>query len=324
MRAKKVYENIRFERGQDPKDVMEIGGELVEIDSVDFENFKSNKHGTFVTLTPEGAEELLLIATNKVSGNRRNSFLDRIGIERNLSNVRFLLPSWDWIWFSEAKGKRLKYNGKIWKIPIDLKESVEFQRGEDPKSSMNIGERGQIEKAFKDIIKQEDLTGIAYIGPKEDPKLLVRGPGSGLRSGINRIFKRLGFDKYLDLDPFISRSEDTYLYYPIKPEYEDLFKGMNLHWRSLDEGLEFERGANPKEAMGIGIKDWGSYVIHKLGEKEADKFFDTLWNVMRSQSPKDLIDDIHDLVGELSLEKQIEWADGKLEWWEEMKEEYDL
>ena len=91
----------------------------------------------------------------------------------------------------------------------------------------------------------------------------------------------------------------------------------------MNEQQEFERGEDPKKAMGLGIKNWGDYVIHKLGEEEADKFFTTLWDVMRHQNSKDLIDDIHDLVQELPLEKQIEWADGKLEWWKEMKEEYD-
>ena len=97
---------------------------------------------------------------------------------------------------------------------------------------------------------------------------------------------------------------------------------MKMRAKKVYEDLEFERSQDPKKAMDLGIKDWGDYVTKKIGEDEANRFFDVLWNAMRNTSAKDLLEDIYDLVEQLPLEKQIEWADSKLEWWKEMKEEY--
>jgi hypothetical protein len=164
-------------------------------------------------------------------------------------------------------------------------------RGKDPKSALDIGLRSSIERLFKDFIRDEELTGIAYVDELEDPlrenfpMLLVRGIGSGLHRGVIKFFRDKGLDKYLDIyDVIIARHDETFLYYPIKPEYEDLFKGMNLHWRSLDESISFERGKDPKTVMGIGDR---GVLLNAFAEIDRRK--DDIWGLESFTLRKDSV-----------------------------------
>lgn len=281
-----------FKRGVDPKKSLGIGfrkflksefkklygwyrdqiEEYLSIEKYDIEN---DLWKTFISLT--------LVDILKHLGNGEtipNAFQDAYNFwENNLKSFEDYKAPPPSLVMNICRKILLDKYGLEWSSG-NVFENIEFERGKDPKSSIDIGLKSSIKRLFKDLIRNQELTGIAYVEELEDPlrekfpMLLVRGPGSGLHRGIIRFFKDNGLDKYFDIyDVIIARHEDTFLYYPIKPGYEDLFRGMNLHWRTLDEGVDFQRGQDPKEVLGIGMPNPEIYIAMKdLAEKLGEEF----------------------------------------------------
>ena len=91
--------------------------------------------------------------------------------------------------------------------------------------------------------------------------------------------------------------------------------------RFVNENVNFERGKDPKQSMGIGINNYNDYIQKELGEEEANHFWEVHYNLANQQKTGDLVEDYLDLLYKVPLEDQIEWANNKLEWWKEAKEE---
>jgi hypothetical protein len=138
-----------------------------------------------------------------------------------------------------------------------VNESVNFERGQDPKDAMGLGERSRLKKIFKEMIYYLELTGVAYVEEEEGegPLFLFRGPGSGVLSSVKRELKKHGIWDYFENQYFSKKHGDTFVYFYLKPESVSILKDMNIHWRDrMDESLNFERGQEPRDAMGIGKK----------------------------------------------------------------------
>ena len=165
-----------------------------------------------------------------------------------------------------------------------VRESIEFQRGKDPRSSMEIGRKKDIvTDLMKIIISIRACKGVYLVdstwprytkpfrlGDKTYWQLQFVGDSyAGFRttfkSELNRKLKEFGFDKYLDFPgrDVGRRSKEHWIYYLVKEGYEDIFSDISGGITSFDarkaeregllESIRFERGKDPKSQMGIGI-----------------------------------------------------------------------
>jgi len=132
MKAKFVYENMEFERGQDPKDAMGIGSDLFRYTKIldkfaEKWGFKeshgmTNYHKKWI----RNPEDVITIRKSK----------------RSPSGVSIAFISQDnYIILSEKKYLQRIKEESFWKNLYGPKilESMEFERGQDPKDAMGIG-----------------------------------------------------------------------------------------------------------------------------------------------------------------------------------------
>jgi len=91
--------------------------------------------------------------------------------------------------------------------------------------------------------------------------------------------------------------------------------------KEVNENVNFERGQDPKEAMGIGIKDFYGYVEREfeaagLVDKE-DQFWEEIYDYAREEGGADTMEDLLGVLGHTPLEYQIEyisrWVSGFIE-----------
>ncbi|MCK9544391.1 MAG: hypothetical protein M0R03_20420 [Novosphingobium sp.] len=128
MRAKKVFENIDFERGQDPKSSMKIG-----IESINLERAQDSITGSYFWKTKLGK---FWFSVNK---NSKNIFRKKGDLSIKFKDQSYFIPAKKLknnIYLEEAerfiKELIIKFEDKVY-------ESLDFERGKDPKHSMNIG-----------------------------------------------------------------------------------------------------------------------------------------------------------------------------------------
>jgi hypothetical protein len=131
-------------------------------------------------------------------------------------------------------------------------ESLDFHRGADPKESMGLGIKARIEKLVETLYEELEWNSpdisirpgweIEYIGL----------PGGSMIREIKSIIEKSGLGEILKVrigDPENSRAYDdgasshTYIISP-KAKFA----------RILGESVQFQRGADPKSAMDIGLK----------------------------------------------------------------------
>jgi hypothetical protein len=161
-------------------------------------------------------------------------------------------------------------------------ENLDFERGQDPKDALGIGLRREIKEKLARIMREEELTGISYVEQEGIPKLLLRGPGDVFGFMFRKALDVYGLRKYLNYPKYKERpkltspnDEDKFLYYAIKPEYKELFSGIDLYWRNLDENLYFQKYGDPKTSLGIGTTE----MIKRGLENLADMGIQRAWLV---------------------------------------------
>jgi len=141
MKAKFVFENIRFERGQDPKDALDIGEKWLRLayqngydlslkskvlDAIENELFKNSKSFS------------VTIGSGELRNLQRYVFNDfKLDSGSNEDLVEYLIST------------TLPVIMKRYKIH-KISESQNFERGIDPKKSLNIGVEAQINNAIND------------------------------------------------------------------------------------------------------------------------------------------------------------------------------
>lgn len=161
MRAQRVYENIKFERGQDPKEAMGVG---VNPNNYFWNNLEHipflqaiEKHG----LWPNGeALDILRVASEMLGVSEENVYAAvEYGDEYLTSNrIEDIIDNHEWEYVlvgGNTEGFNLipSSTGEIYVVDIEegipslilgaafpkMNENVSFERGRDPKEALSIG-----------------------------------------------------------------------------------------------------------------------------------------------------------------------------------------
>jgi len=288
MRAKKIYESIDFERGIDPKQSMGLGeeglrhkwsslqkGDIIRIKKpfgVDNENRISRKERVMREYTP--SESLKVETAPQIHDDGCISFTAyKVAYNYTSHNDYFIWGTpWD---FEEFFEKRTK-----------IKESIDFERGKDPKDALRIG-KDYIWDINSDELAKQIIDEVKDLCEPIMDNLL----SAVKKAGYEDIEEYLEYSsEYLDThnksyipSKNISDIEDTLektianeiKKYPIKPGEEDgMFSDLftltleggpyltyldmirrRLDTRYLKESFDFERGKDPKSSMGVGLKE---------------------------------------------------------------------
>ena len=160
MKAKFVYENMRFERGTDPKYSMDIGMSIILKEKIeDLENDTDvgshGRHVNKISLKTIDEENLYMkVPYSILYGWNR---VDK-AVKRHLGEELFNWPAKD----AENIGYRLYFikpeYQNLFKAAFDINEAMNFERGIDPKRSMNIGRKTQILKDLEEAqISPDDV-----------------------------------------------------------------------------------------------------------------------------------------------------------------------
>jgi len=130
-----------------------------------------------------------------------------------------------------------------------VNEEVNFERGRDPKESLGIGFHQRIANQVKkiyDIDHSPDgwkCTNEVNYDKDEGALVISTYPGDSCTSYLKGILDQLGIGQFF---------KNWYSYpdeygFALKKKYQD-----------INEAQEFERGKNPKKALGVGGLDLGS------------------------------------------------------------------
>jgi hypothetical protein len=143
-----------------------------------------------------------------------------------------------------------------------VRENIEFQRGLDPKQSMNIGflhkwinlKKGDLFKIKRDFSTGSDNrlddTKHYNIFQKGD-YLIINDPGQQYEDD------NIGFTAFIGTDQV--RSHDDKFFWGTPLQFEERLEKVSR----IGESINFERGLDPKKAMKIG-KD---FLPYKKGDK---------------------------------------------------------
>ena len=252
-----LEESLNFERGLDPKKAMRIG--LYEWKNISWGDILKCK------------EDFILY-----NGDLNNIEKDRFA--KKFLKGQFLdIRAIDWIspsklriayWLSEdsemidsgvMSGTINKFM-RFFDLDTDktLDESLNFERGMDPKESMDIGLEAKLKRMISLIHMEPMLAEYEYFGSQ--------GNGYAIYALKSVLWDILYYKK----DPYIAFKKAVEDWHNTK-EQEYLIKKVLKEKLgiSINESLNFERGLDPKKSMGIGDEAIlpnliDSYVLEKL------------------------------------------------------------
>ncbi len=260
-----VKESVNFERGKDPKHAMGIGkraeilNKLVDAvkDDLGFwsELYRIYEKEGFLHVMGGGPD------FNKTS----NASMKKHGIQEYLYD-----KVGETIQTKMEKKYGIKYEYMAVLRGIDtetlIKESINFERGMDPKRAMRIGDPLTVmELMLNDLVNDKSL-GIFSINANHGHGFItVSTSPSTLKKELLSKFNEIGLNKYFQYDT-VERSggTDKYFYFRILPEYEEhisypkserdqlLTNAIFGPDDELAESISFKRGKDPKHAMDIG------------------------------------------------------------------------
>jgi len=99
--------------------------------------------------------------------------------------------------------------------------------------------------------------------------------------------------------------------------------------KTINESQNFERDQDPKKTMGLGINDYEDYVKMKLREKYPDddiedlgtRFWKSFYDGFEDITGYEVAESMMEVLKHTPLKYQIEWIQGDLEMFFEMKDE---
>lgn len=146
-----------------------------------------------------------------------------------------------------------------------VRESIEFTRGQDPKSAMNIGAPRGMSNQLAELSNDYRIKDL-WIDRWQGKKCLSVGYdiNYGWNPSHEAVKEHLGLEWFNLKLGYHSNLSGVRNYF-IKPEYEYLFNrvGNGKIYDISNESVEFKRGQDPKIAMGVGRAR-----IRKAVEKE--------------------------------------------------------
>jgi len=140
----------------------------------------------------------------------------------------------------ELEGKWVKFKGELYKLG-GLDESADFVRGLDPKSALDIGLPSKMGQGYKVLWrdKKNKWSIERYTNPNtKEPNLVIVS------------------DDYIDYPILYSDGRIAYDDpYRLPKDIKDRAHKLYRKIKGFNESVSFERGKEPKEAIGIGNKD---------------------------------------------------------------------
>lgn len=143
MKARKIHENLDFERGKDPKRTLDIGLNPIEI--VYAESYIGNRSVPF----SRSSRSIISVLKNWSNND-------------DLYNWQFWDKDHHTYLSSDLEGKTVRYLGKIYKLG-NIYESANFERGKTPKEALSIGVETQYQKIIDRV--SEENTKNNYFKP---------------------------------------------------------------------------------------------------------------------------------------------------------------
>lgn len=213
MKAKFVHESVKFERGRDPKRVMDIGINPIKLQPVVY------THPVYGSMLTEPEEVHA-----------------HFGDFESYQNWNYLTLDNEWKSPDDLMGNWVQVEDKVYKVPNweelsikrtekeKLKESVKFERGKDPKTAMDIGIEGDIRNRWDQLQNTQGIGSVNLSRVTDSNRLYFRMwanqfPGSEGR--IREAMKRVMVE-YIDYDGGLFQ-ESANLYFPIRKGVEQLF-----------------------------------------------------------------------------------------------------
>ncbi|HPI81922.1 MAG TPA: ankyrin repeat domain-containing protein [Candidatus Paceibacterota bacterium] len=276
-----MLESYRFERGIDPKKALDIGMNIFQADGLGF--YTKNVGFSF---DEEYAELILQKMGSEIHGSLLygdvlvNKLIPPEGVQSYSINYLIRGPGeYDYV----------RYKGKLYPIHnpknrlSSIKESLDFQRGKDPKEALGIGIEVQYQKII-DRVSQEN-TQNNYFKPVH----------KGVFKGIPYIIFQdtvVGSEKPWGESSFVGvflkedTIEDTSWSHSIEESIKlvknKISEGILFPQLSAyNESVHFERGKDPKSSMGIGvyqkIRDGIEFIINHPHINDANYERDTMY-----------------------------------------------
>ena len=132
-------------------------------------------------------------------------------------------------------------------------ENMEFKRGQDPKSAMGIGQKSILLKAMEKLKNNPKVYNVAY-GDWEGKSAIVIYSRKTSEKSQKLLYLYFNKEYFTGLWAEIGGGVRLFT---ILPKYRDLFDNVfiNTTFDILSENVNFERGQDPKSAMGIGMRE---------------------------------------------------------------------
>jgi len=242
MKAKLVNENINFERGQDPKSSMDIGASRM-IDEVVWSQNILPSIEEVVGFDMDFMGHKILVT--KIKEPIANQYLPYRGVTDIPGIFVGQQPSEKAV-YDMIKSQIIEY--------VKTNESVNFERGQDPKDSMSIGVNANVMKFLQWVRNdfQLDKDHVDYFGYIN----------LGYTGGKDYIFKdpemQDGYERFVkDYKRYLPTMKEMGLYLTNKPDIEETIihddSILDGHDHMVLESVNFQRGKDPREAMSVGL-----------------------------------------------------------------------
>ena len=252
LKAKFISESLNFERGIDPKDSMNIGNTEVRREKLIKEIIQFNPR---LILNYKGGMDPFMFLTSTKNPEWDKSTLRNV-INPELSRVLNYLRG--------------------------LSESQNFERGLEPKVSIGVGLASKIKQCewpeLQYLILSKDADFIKFLS---DGKYTIHNPKEFMESykhgaDVYKKYVRPRYTSYKFSSDFRDiiqkkllkiRASETEWHINMTLNASEV--EMDSRMKGLKESLDFERGLDPKDAMGIG-KTSEQKIIEMLREDEKD------------------------------------------------------
>jgi hypothetical protein len=248
---KKMSESVNFERGVDPKSIMDIGV-ISKIKKIlnDF-NYRTEhiRYAGIIERTPyqsnlpnEGSDDVWIYIHYQNNGSKEQFDRDTEWADKYIDYRSFIRGTHE-IWPTGYARIKPEYKELFLKTQSTLRESYNFERGQEPKSAMEIGR-------WKEILREKILSTDPDLGKMTEMGwMITKDYWAGDFMNPDKTKTEWNWDALNSLTP---------------EGFKELERQLNKVKASLKESLNFERGIEPKDAI-LGPKyRMFSIVRHKM------------------------------------------------------------
>lgn len=248
-----IDESVSFERGKDPRKALEVG----------MEHFTF--HADYIVISNRYGESMIQRKKNILSDEDAIASLKSMYLEP-LENLLVVegknYPHSPYSSYSigllkmQPQIKYIEYKGEYYKIPKGVRESVNFERGQDPKKALNIGNKlyrqnlealNNIKDKFSHISEDPKVyaSKLAELGVRLN-SIVVKTSRRGILYGVAWINSKGGMQYRLLNLP--NREKELF------SKVTEYIRGTEgLSDKKIEESVSFQRGRDPKGSMGIGL-----------------------------------------------------------------------